>query len=338
MMLYYKYNYKKYNIFCIYKLLIFYRITKNMNYFGKGGNMTSIVGLDIGNITTVCVSNNESIVLESRLKEYTNLDEFGENEIFEFENKKFVVEQGQFENNLIKHEKENFLPLMYYAISKVTETEKVKLVIGIPAGQYNSRKDELKEFIKENNYRRIKIGKELKTIFIEDVKVVPESYGLKANGIMEQCQKGLDTLIIDIGGGTTDIAEFNAKFNFIGGESIKYGLLDLYRETRKVLNNEYNLNVSLSDAKQHFDGELSLLNKDISYKKDIMLKCIKTIVNELRGIYPNLANMNLILTGGGAEKVYPTFKKLYEQTIPVTDIKANAKGFYKIGVKLWQGK
>lgn len=301
--------------------------------------MVNIVGLDIGNITTVCISDDKSLIVESRLKEWSELDEFGENDIIEFDSKKYVVEQGNFENNLIKYEKDNFLPLMYYAISKVTESEKVKLVIGIPAGQYNSRKDELKEFIKENNYRRIRVNGKTRTIFIEDVKVVPESYGLKANGIMEQCQKEINTLVIDIGGGTTDIAEFNEKGNFTGGESIKYGLLDLYRETRKVLGDKpYNLNISLADAKRYFDGELSLLNKDTSYKQDIMLKSLKIIINELRGLYPNLANINLVLTGGGAEKVYPTFKKLYEQTIPVTDIKANAKGFYKIGVKLWQEK
>lgn len=301
--------------------------------------MISIASIDVGNITTIGVSGENNIVVESRLKEWSNLDELGANEVIEFDGKKYVVEQGQFENNLVKHEKENFLPLMFYTIAKVTEEEKVKLVIGIPAGQYNTRKDELKEFIKENNFRKIKIGKDIRQIYIEDILVVPESYGLKANGIMAQCEKGLKTLVVDIGGGTTDIAEFNEQGNFIDGESIKYGLLDLYRSTRKVLGNKpYNLDIDLADAKKYFDGDLELLNKDTSYKKDIMLQCIKTIVNELRGLYPNLSNTNIVLTGGGAEKVYPTFKKLYEQTIPVSDIKANGKGFYKIGVKAWQGK
>lgn len=301
--------------------------------------MISIASIDVGNITTIGVSGENNIVVESRLKEWSNLDELGANEVIEFDGKKYVVEQGQFENNLVKHEKENFLPLMFYTIAKVTEEEKVKLVIGIPAGQYNTRKDELKEFIKENNFRKIKIGKDIRQIYIEDILVVPESYGLKANGIMAQCEKGLKTLVVDIGGGTTDIAEFNEQGNFIDGESIKYGLLDLYRSTRKVLGNKpYNLDIDLADAKKYFDGNLELLNKDTSYKKDIMLQCIKTIVNELRGLYPNLSNTNIVLTGGGAEKVYPTFKKLYEQTIPVSDIKANGKGFYKIGVKAWQGK
>ena len=186
--------------------------------------MINIVSIDVGNITTVGVSDDKNIVVESRLKEWSNLDELGANEIIEFDSKKYVVEQGQFENNLIKHDKENFLPLMFYTIAKVTDEERVKLVVGIPAGQYNTRKDELKEFIKENNFRKIKIGNQIRQIYIEDVLVVPESYGLKANGVMAQCEKGLKTLVVDIGGGTTDIAEFNEQGNFIGGESSKYGL------------------------------------------------------------------------------------------------------------------
>ncbi|WP_122639875.1 ParM/StbA family protein [Romboutsia sp. Marseille-P6047] len=301
--------------------------------------MVEIVSIDVGNITTIGFTNDNHKIIESRIKEYTNINELGSNDVIEFEGKKYVVEQGEFENNLVKHEKENFLPLMFYTIAKVTEEDHVNLVIGIPAGQYNDRKDELKEFIKENNFRKISINDNKRQIYIDNVLVVPESYGLKANGVMAQCEKGLDTLVVDIGGGTTDIAEFNESYNFIGGESIKYGLLDLYRVARKALSNKpYNLDITLADAKKYFDGDKDLLNKDTSYKNEIMLQSIKTIVNELRGLYPNLSNTNIILTGGGAEKVYPTFKKLYPQTIPVTDIKSNAKGFYKIGVKKWQEK
>ena len=299
--------------------------------------MIDIVSIDVGNITTIGFSGDKCMVVESRIKEYTNIDELGSNDIMTFDNKKYVIEQGEFENNLVKHEKENFLPLMFYTIAKITEEEHINLVIGIPAGQYNDRKDELKEFIKENNFKRISINDKPRQIYIDNVLVVPESYGLKANGAMAQCESGLSTLVVDIGGGTTDIADFNENYSLIGGESIKYGLLDLYRLARKTLSNKpYDLDITLAEAKKYFDGDKDLLNKDTSYKNEIMLQSIKIIVNELRGLYPNLSNTNIILTGGGAEKIYPTFKKLYPQTIPVTDIKANAKGFYKIGVKRWQ--
>ena len=301
--------------------------------------MKAIVGMDIGNISTIGVSDNKTQVIESRLKKWTSLDDLGQNDVLEFNGEKYVVEQGEFENNLVKHDKDNFLPLLYYAIAKVTDEERISLCIGIPAGQYNDSKDELKEFIIENNFRNIVVNGVKRKIFIEDVLVVPESYGLKANGVMAQCEKGLSTLVVDIGGGTTDIAEFNEVNNFTGGDSIKHGLLDLYKSARRVLSNKpYNLNISLAEAKKYFDGDKDLLSKDVSYKQSIMLDTIRTIVNELRGLYPNLSDTNIILTGGGAEKIYPTFKKIYPQTIPVTDIKANAKGFYKIGVKAWQEK
>jgi len=49
------------------KIFIFiYIIVSN---FGKVVNMISIVGLDVGNITTVCVSDDKNVVIESRLKE-----------------------------------------------------------------------------------------------------------------------------------------------------------------------------------------------------------------------------------------------------------------------------
>lgn len=301
--------------------------------------MVEIASIDVGNITTEGVSESTSIVIESRLTKWNELIDLGERDVIEFESEKYVVGLGEFENNLVKHEKDNFLALVYYTLAKITDADKVNLVIGIPAGQYDDRKDELKEFIKENNYRKISVNGQVRQIYINNVLVVPESYGLKANGIMSQCEKGLGTLVIDIGGGTTDIAEFDESFNFTGGDSIKYGLIDLYRNTRKVLGNKpYNLKVSLEDAKKYFDGDLELLSKDVSYKKDLMLETIRKIVNELRGLYPNLSNTNIILTGGGAEKIYPTFKNLYPHAIPVTDIKANAKGFYKIGVKAWQEK
>lgn len=301
--------------------------------------MIEIASIDVGNITTIGVSESTSIITESRLIKWNELIDLGERDVIEFESEKYVVGLGEFENNLVKHEKDNFLALVYYTLAKITDADKVNLVIGIPAGQYDDRKDELKEFIKENNYRKIVVNGQTRQIYINNVLVVPESYGLKANGVMSQCEKGLGTLVIDIGGGTTDIAEFDESFNFTDGDSIKYGLLDLYRNTRKVLDSKpYNLKVSLEDAKKYFDGDKDLLSKDVSYKKDLMLETIRKIVNELRGLYPNLSNTNIILTGGGAEKIYPTFKNLYPHTIPVTDIKANAKGFYKIGVKAWQEK
>ena len=49
--------------------------------------MFSVVGTDIGNISTISTSDDNQIVIESRIKEFTNLNELGSNEVFEYEGK-----------------------------------------------------------------------------------------------------------------------------------------------------------------------------------------------------------------------------------------------------------
>lgn len=303
-----------------------------------------ILGLDIGNITSICIGEDTEFMVESRIKDYEELNSFSTTDIVEIDGRKMLFNEGYFENNIIKHEKENFLNLVYYTIAKTlegTNESAVKIVIGVPAGQYNSEKDNLKKLINQNCCKTININGEYKTVTIEDVFIAPEGYGVKIEALKNLDNKA-KTLIVDIGGGTTDVAEFDENGRFIGGKSIKTGLLDLYKEVQEVLDIKYKLNVSLEDAKKYFDGELDVRNDNFEveteYKKEILLKLIKYLVNELRGYYPNLKQYNLVLSGGAAKRVHPAFKKLYQQTQAVTDIKANAKGFRKVGLAKWQKK
>lgn len=296
----------------------------------------AIVGVDIGNITSIAVCAEKTSVIESRLEKATEINRLGSEDIFTYEGQEYVVNTGKFENNLLKFEKENFLTLMYYSIAKVTNSNSINLVTGIPASQYNTHKSEMLDFIKQNKCKSVIIDGLTRNIVINNVIVVPEGYSLKTfKYVVEECKQGVKTLVVDLGGGTTDTAEFDEGFKFVGGDSIKYGLLDLYRNTRKYINDKYDLNISLEDARKYFDGELELIDGDVSYKVGLMKHFIKTLINELRGLYHNLANTNIVITGGGAENVNPTFKHLFE-TILVKDIKANATGFYRIGVKKFE--
>lgn len=300
-----------------------------------------IIGLDLGNLTTTCIADNKMITFESRLKEFQDINNFSDKDIFEIDNKKFIMEEGYFENNLIKHDKENFINLVYYAIGKVTDANAVKLVIGIPAGQYNYEKENLKNAILKENCKSIKINGELKVITIEDVFVVPEGYGIKIEALQDLNNKN-KTLIIDIGGGTTDIAEFDENNKFIGGKSIKTGLLDMYKAVVDILDSRYRLNTTLEDARKYFDGELVIRNEkfeeETSYKKEVLKDMLKILLNDIRGIYKNISQYNIVLSGGGAKISNSTFVKIYPQTKAIEDITANAKGFRKVGVAKWQKK
>lgn len=299
-----------------------------------------IVGLDVGNLTTVCVSEDKEIVFESRLKEYQDINSFGGKDVFEIDNKKLIFEEGHFENNLLKYKKDNFISLVYYAIAKATDCSKIKLAIGVPAGQFNKEKENIRRAIMQNSRKTIKLNQEIRTITIEETFVIPEAYGIKAECEVVNTKNNAKTLVIDVGGGTTDVAEFDEKGRFIGGKSIKSGLISLYKEVAELLDNEYQLSVSLEDARKYYDGELSVKDdrfQDVNdYKKQATLNLGKHLLNELRGMYENLTQYNIILTGGGAKRLYPLFVRVYPQTKIVDKIQANARGFRKVGVAKWQ--
>ena len=142
--------------------------------------MSQIVSVEIGNITTHAKSLlKNTITFESRIMEAQDqhlLD--SSREIFEIDNKKFMLEMGSYENNIYKYEKKNFKNILHYAVSKVAESGNVKLITSIPANQYNAFKDEMKNVIMNNNKITVISDEKIKNITIEEVAILPEGYSV----------------------------------------------------------------------------------------------------------------------------------------------------------------
>lgn len=297
----------------------------------------NIVAVDLGNINTVAISNEKEIIIESRLKQYEQgVDDFNPNENFECDGIKYISNSGKYENNLLKYQKDNYLSLLYYSITKVTDSNNVNLVTCIPASQYK-KKDELQNYLEKNNKKSIILDGKKRNIILENITVLPESYSFKADKkLMNKINRNVDTLVTDIGGFTTDLSLFDNNMNLKDANSINLGMLNLYKNSREHLNIQYDLDLSLEDAKDIFDGNKQLLNGDFSYKTEIVKRFVVNLINEIKILYPNLKNSNIILVGGGSTILYPTMKKLYEQTIMDDDVKLQGRCLYKIGEKLFK--
>ncbi len=302
-------------------------------------NEYAIVGIDVGNLTTIVSCGEETLIYDSRIEKADELLKLGGIEnLLRYSNEEFLIGKGIFEKNKFKFRKENFLKLLYFGIAKITDADTIKLVIGIPAGQYASRRDELKKLIEENNSKNVEIIKDgqkiVRSIYIEEVMIVPESYGIKTLSIINDIPHGQDTLIIDIGGGTTDIAKFDVDMRFLGGGSINNGLSDLYSEVRISMEDALEHNIPLEEVKDYLD-----LKKEFKADKTIIengiIKFYKNWLNEISNYYI-LESHNLILAGGGSPKIYNHFKREYPEALIVSDVKANAIGFAAIGEKKWQ--
>lgn len=300
------------------------------------------VGADIGNITTVAVCGKNEIILESRLDTYTEYDRLSGAKTVELLDETLVVEKGEFENREVKHEKDNYLHLLAYAIGSVVKRNNVgiNLVVGIPAEQYNTpAKETLEKKLKANKVMICKIDGKRRIIQINDIFVVPEGYGVKAIGGFKECRKNAETIVLDIGGGTSDLTFFNPQGQFVKGDTIDVGLLYLYEKTAEILKELGLKKTNKELGKLYYDGDLDFLKDgevQKMYKVDALKMFLKRLLNQFRGKTENAEQANIILCGGGAKKVYHNFKKFYPQTILKEGVTVNARGNERIGIAKWE--
>lgn len=287
------------------------------------------VGLDIGNTTTISFSKDSYNIVESRVIKSNDILKLSDNDKVTLFNDEYIIGLGEYENNLYKYDKQNFEILFKYSIGKVVENESyVNLCIGIPCNQFNNnRKKELIDVLRKYKNFTIKINDEYKHIIIENVIIRPEGYPVYSmvkatNKLINK----LPTIVIDIGGGTTDISNYDHLGNFIGGESINLGLNELYKTVQNYVidNNKNWSNFTIEQSKELCRG---LLYIDINLKEcyDIVFN---RIWNTIFGINPNIVNYNVILIGGGSTDFKNHFKEKCNNLIVNEDITSNAKGFY----------
>lgn len=300
--------------------------------------MNYICGVDLGNITSSIVSSKGSNLIESRIEKATDLGLLGGNDFFELSNTNeiYLLNKCEFENNTYKYEKDNFINILHYLIGSQMPSGNVKLSIGIQASQYNKYRDDMKNKIMNNNKIHVKIGDITKNIRIEDCMVVPEGYGVYKTTDSELLIGGAKTIVIDIGGGSTDLAYFGADGKFEGGESISLGLLDLYKEVQSKVEDASRMQHGIEDIQKYYDGHLKLIGVSDEPKKEATVSSFKALFNRIRGKRKDLAQCNIILCGGGAATYEAYFKKLLPHTIVNKNILANTNAFYLIGVAKWQ--
>ena len=273
--------------------------------------MSQIVSVEIGNITTHAKSLlKNTITFESRIMEAQDqhlLD--SSREIFEIDNKKFMLEMGSYENNIYKYEKKNFKNILHYAVSKVAESGNVKLITSIPANQYNAFKDEMKNVIMNNNKITVISDEKIKNITIEEVAILPEGYSVYKTTPKEFLIVGAKTIIIDIGGGTTELIIFDENGRFIYGDSVNEGLLNLFDKIQTDIQSKSKKLISIEDVRKFVDRELKVIGLNNYTYDSIVNEFGGKLINLINGKIPYLMQCNVIVIGGGAEKLQDVIKE-----------------------------
>lgn len=252
----------------------------------------------------------------------------------EYEGKHYFIGEGNFETELNKSNKENFLPLLLTGIAINSTKNDVfqSVVVGLPINQYKNNKQSLENLVLTNKVKEIKFNGESRKIIISDFKVYPEAIGAYYSFNTQE-----DVIIVDLGGRTSDIAYIVNK-KVVTSSTVAVGTLSIYKDIADKLNSTYGLDLGLQEAERIIEKgylELDGLKVDLSFITDILKRNFMKINDDLTMKYP-IRTEKIILVGGGHTLFSKAFKNRYENSsVAENPIYANSQGFLKVANKLW---
>ena len=287
-----------------------------------------ILGIDVGNYS---LKSNSGINIKALVSKEENI--LGSGIVLEMDNQKFIIGEGNFETELNKSSKENFLPLLYVGIALSSKDDFNSVVCGLPVNQYKDNHKSLEELIHKNKIKTIKLNGIERTLVIDNFKVYPEGIGAYYNLNLNE-----DLILIDIGGRTTDIA-YIADNKHQKSSTVAVGTLNIYKSIADTINSKYSLDLNLKDIDRVIDrGTLNVDGEKInlSFITSILKNNFMKIKEDLDFKFPARTE-KIVLVGGGAKLFIKAFMNRYSNCIIANDpIYSNAKGFQKVGEKLWQ--
>lgn len=286
-----------------------------------------ILGIDVGN---AAVKTSEGIIFDSLI---TDVEPLGGADKIKIGGKTYYIGIGNYDTTYRKVDKTSYIVMLLSAIALSTDSY-IYLVLGLPLSQYKQDKSTLINMILAHSNELIELNGITKKIDILDVEVFPEGVVTLADDF--------EGIVIDIGGRTTDCAlvtNIRNKRKINNPLSLPIGVINLYTDFIKSLNNVFGLDLKLEDAERILknglivDGE----KKDIDFATDVYKKFVDELVTTLQVEY-SLRTNKISLTGGGATILFEYFKDRLGQGVEVQDnpVMANAISYKELGESLWQ--
>lgn len=266
-----------------------------------------ILGVDLGNYYT---KSSKGI---SFLSKTSLLKNISESDFITRDNKKIYLGEGEFDTEYRKAYRSNLIHLLQGAIEKSTTDKNNKIVVGLPLSQYKEDKDYL-------------INRILQSNLVTDVEVAPE-------GVLT-VPSNYEGIIVDVGGRTTDICLLEIEGNkrrIKRPTSLPIGVMNLESDFINYLNSNYGLDLKQGDAERIIRNGLFIYGERKEVSMDIFKEFVESIVRRIQIDYSIKTN-NVVLIGGGADKLFKAFKNRVPQAYLVRDpFMANTMAYERYG-------
>ena len=271
-----------------------------------------IIGVDVGNYYT---KSSEGISFVSKVGNTNSI--LGSYPV-SIGNKIMYLEEGEIDTEYRKAYKESYLYLLLGAIRKSSIDNENKVVVGLPLSQYRTDRAYLMNRI-------------LQSGIVTDIEVEPEGVAAVPDDYTG--------IILDIGGGTTDICLLQyqgKKRKILHPYSLPKGILNLESELINQINSHYGLDLLPIDADRIIRDGLFIYGERQKFSMDIYKDFVESIVRRVQVDY-SLKTNNLVLVGGGAQKLFMAFKRRIPQSRLINNsFYANADAFKRKGELIWE--
>ncbi len=189
----------------------------------------------------------------------------------------------------------------------------VNLIVGLPVAYFTQQKEEFKKMM-ENISEKIyinKLGIE-QTIQVKKALVFPQSAGLIFKKAQESDRIKKETsLVIDVGGGTWDISQFDG-LKLVNKATYPNGMLILHSKIAQELNSKHYTKFKTSNIydllmRGYFSVEGE--KKSMSEVDHLINKAVFDVITNLNRDFDVTNVDNIYLIGGGADEVKPFLDK-----------------------------
>ncbi|WP_346905945.1 ParM/StbA family protein [Clostridium sp.] len=288
------------------------------------------IAIDLGNRNIkIAYKKGDKIEFDSFQSRFTSEEQqdYSAAEVIELDGVKYSIEQGDYDFEFNKTEK-NYFPLLLCAIARATNDEEVEIMLGAPVEHVSGLRNIFKEQLLNTEFE-FKYKNEDRKIKITNVGVIGEGFATYfALSRTVRNTKG-NIGILDIGGRTVNIA------TFIQGKqdkvcTLNIGLLDLKNNILKELKRsgkDYDINTV----------ENLLSNELIEIKDSEKELLINKIVNDAKIDKIDISLYTWFVTGGGAMDLGSTqLETVFGSDCILKDsLYTNVLGYYNFMIAKW---
>ncbi|QEK11716.1 ParM/StbA family protein [Crassaminicella thermophila] len=267
-----------------------------------------LIGVDQGYTYT---KNSKGVIFPSRVRVGETIDINNVIEV-QIEGKSYIVGEKEsnftVDTNKVDDEKTKVCILTSIAKSTEREITDVKLITGLPPGQYKQQKEKLKDMLLDSGLTKIIINNQKKYLRIIKADVFVQGAGpifLNPNQY-----RNAKVLVIDIGGLTIDCCYFeNMKLEKY--RTYEKGMLKLYSQMISEVNSKLELNLDVIDGERVLNEGIKIYGKyqNLRFLEPAINSHVEGFMTDIKLDFPIKTVDYIILIGGGSKGLNERLQK-----------------------------